>query len=70
MPLARAFPLTRGIVIEIGKDDYILFTKGWIRFFETYPGLRVPTPLEIVEHHGDTPLKVLFEEILALTKMN
>lgn len=64
------YPPTRGTVIEIGKDDYILFTKGWIPFFDTYPGLRVPSPIEIVEHYGDTPLKILFEEIFALTKMN
>jgi argonaute-like protein implicated in RNA metabolism and viral defense len=64
------YPPVRGTVIKIGKEDYILHTKGWIPYFETYPGLRVPTPLEIVEHYGDTPLTILFEEIFALTKMN
>ena len=64
------YPPVRGTVVKIGEGDYILHTKGWIPYFETYPGLRVPTPLEIVEHHGDTPLGVLFEEIFALTKMN
>lgn len=64
------YPPVRGTVVKIGEGDYILHTKGWIPYFETYPGLRVPTPLEIVEHHGDTPLSVLFEEIFALTKMN
>ena len=64
------YPPVRGTVIEIGTGDYILYTKGWIPYFRTYPGLRVPTPIEIVEHHGDTPLRVLCEEIFALTKMN
>lgn len=64
------YPPVRGTVVKIGEGDYILHTKGWIPYFETYPGLRVPTPLEIVEHHGDTPLSTLFEEIFALTKMN
>jgi hypothetical protein len=64
------YPPVRGTTIKVGPNDYVLFTKGWIPFYETYPGLRVPTPIEIVEHHGNTPIKMLFEEILALTKMN
>lgn len=36
----------------------------------TYPGARVPHPLEIVEHHGHSPWNVVLEEILALTKLN
>lgn len=64
------YPPIRGTVTKIGKTDYILHTKGWIPYLRTYPGLRVPTPLEIVEHHGDTPLSTVFEEIFALTKMN
>jgi len=64
------YPPVRGTVVKIGEGDYILHTKGWIPYFETYPGPRVPTPLEVVEHHGDTPLSILFEEIFALTKMN
>jgi hypothetical protein len=36
----------------------------------TYPGARVPRPLEILEHHGDSPWSVVLEEVLALTKLN
>jgi len=64
------YPPLRGTVVQIGIGNYILFTKGWVRYFGTYPGLRVPTPLEIVEHHGDSPLELLSREIFALTKMN
>jgi hypothetical protein len=64
------YPPLRGTVVQIGIGDYLLFTRGWIRYFGTYPGLRVPTPLEIVEHHGDAPLELLSREIFALTKMN
>lgn len=64
------YPPLRGTAVKVATDDWVFFTKGWIPFFETYPGLRVPTPIEVVEHHGDSPLKVIFEEILALTKMN
>ena len=64
------YPPVRGTVIQIGKGNYILFTRGWIPYYRTYPGLRVPIPLEIVEHYGDTPLEVICKEIFALTKMN
>jgi len=64
------YPPLRGTVVRTGAGNYILFTRGYIPYFRTYPGLRVPTPLEIVEHHGDTPMRSVCKEILALTKMN
>lgn len=64
------YPPVRGTIIHLTEDDCLLFTKGWIPFHETYAGLRVPAPLEIVERHGDAPLEVICKEILALTKMN
>lgn len=30
----------------------------------------MPQPLEIVEHHGDSPWDSVLKEVLALTKMN
>ena len=64
------YPPVRGTVIQIGKNDYILFTKGWIPYFEMYPGLRVPTPIEIVEHLGDSLIETVCQEDFALNKMN
>jgi len=64
------YPPVRGTVVEIGEGDYLLFTKGWIPYHGTYPGLRIPAPLEVAEHFGDTPPRAICKEILALTKMN
>jgi len=64
------YPPIRGTIIKIGKQNYILYTKGWIPYYQTYPGLRVPIPLEIVEHHGDSSMETICKEILALTKLN
>jgi len=64
------YPPIRGTVIQLGKKDYALFTKGWIPYYGTYPGLRVPIPLEIVEHYGDSPIETICKEIFALTKMS
>lgn len=64
------YPPLRGTVIQIGSTDYLLYTKGYSHYLETYPGLRVPTPIEIVEHHGDASMETICQEIFSLTKMN
>jgi hypothetical protein len=64
------YPPLRGTVIKLGESNYILYTKGYSRYLDTYPGLRVPTPLEIVEHHGDASMETICKEIFSLTKMN
>ena len=64
------YPPIRGTVIKVGEKNYILFTRGWIPYYKTYPGLRVPVPLEIVEHYGDSPIETICKEIFALTKLN
>ena len=64
------YPPLRGTVIQIGANDYLLYTKGYSNYLDTYPGLRVPTPIEVVEHHGDAPMETICQEIFSLTKMN
>lgn len=65
------YPPLRGTIIQTNPKNYFLFTKGFVPYLHTYPGLRVPLPLEVIEHHGDgaTPTTIA-KEILALTKMN
>jgi len=57
-------------MIEVGRRDFLLYTTGYVPFLRVYPGMRVPNPLEIVEHHGTTAPDTLCSEILALTKLN
>lgn len=64
------YPPTRGTYIKFSDTDLLLYTSGYIPYMRTYPGIRVPQPLEILEHHGDSPWTVILEEILAMTKMN
>lgn len=63
-------PPVRGTVIELGHRDYLVYTQGYIPFMRQYPGMRIPSPLEIVEHHGDSSAERVCREILALTKLN
>ena len=63
-------PPLRGTVISLADSRHVIFTQGYIPFLRTYPGMRIPNPLEIVEHHGDSSAETISGEILALTKVN
>lgn len=63
-------PPVRGTVVQLGRRDYLLYTHGYLPSLRMYPGMRVPSPLEVVEHHGDSSAEKVCSEILALTKLN
>jgi hypothetical protein len=63
-------PPLRGTVIQLGPRNYLLYGNGYVPYLRCYPGKRLPRPLEIVEHHGDSPAMTVCREILALTKLN
>lgn len=64
------YPPLRGTWVKFSDTDLLLYTSGYCPYLRTYPGPRVPRPLEIVEHHGDSPWNVVLEEVMGLTKMN
>jgi uncharacterized protein Usg len=64
------YPAIRGTYVKFNETDFLLYTVGYIPFLQTYPGARVPQPMEILEHYGDSPWYVTLREILVLTKMN
>ena len=63
------YPPLRGQLIGFGRDA-LLFTRGSVPYYRTYPGLRVPRPLFIRPHSKDTPVADVARDILALTKMS
>jgi hypothetical protein len=63
------YPMLRGSFIQIGRNG-LLFTRGSVPYYRTYPGLRVPQPILLRPHSCDTPISEVASEILALTKMN
>lgn len=67
---AGAEPALRGTLVTLSPKDVLLYTRGYVPYLGEYPGMRVPRPIEIVEHHGSSAMKKLAEEILALTKMD
>src|SRR5712692_2677850 len=64
------YPPLRGSYIKFSNTDLLLYTVGYVPYLRTYPGPRVPQPIEILEHYGDSAWNIVLEEILALTKLN
>lgn len=69
MRLGKEPPL-RGTVVTLAPRHHVIFCVGYIPYLQTYPGFRIPNPLEIVEHHGESPTELICQEIMALTKLN
>ena len=66
-----SYPPYRGSMIKLdGNSKILLYTRGSVPFFQTYPGLYIPQPIEVeLSKVESSPVQVC-EEILALTKMN
>jgi hypothetical protein len=64
------YPPLRGTFWELDDVTQILYTKGSVDFYQTYPGLYIPRTLKIKIASSEQTPKYLASEILALTKMN
>jgi hypothetical protein len=67
---AGKYPPLRGTFLALDDREIVLYTRGSVDFFETYPGKYVPTPLRIRLENTEQTQLFLAREILALTKMN
>lgn len=63
------YPAFRGTAVECG-GELMLYTRGSVPWYRTYPGARIPKPLHLRPYRCDTPIAQLGEEVLGLTKMN
>lgn len=57
-------------MLSLSESKAILYTKGAVNFYKTYPGMHVPSPLEVRAYEHESSLENLCEEVLGLTKMN
>jgi hypothetical protein len=64
------YPPLRGTLATLSRDRFVLYCRGSIQFFETYPGLYTPSPLHVHCHASSDTHRSLGRELLALTKMN
>jgi len=60
----------RGTLLGMDELTGLLYLRGSVNFFESYPGLYVPRPLEFSIKEADVTLRKLAEEIFALSKLN
>ncbi|TJV94228.1 MAG: hypothetical protein E5X52_30180 [Mesorhizobium sp.] len=64
------YPVLRGTFIDL-RGKGLLYTRGSVPYYGTYPGLRVPRPLLLVPHeNSDSAIAKVAAEVLALTKVN
>ncbi len=63
------YPPLRGTAVRIGHGNYLLYTRGYVPYLQTYPGARAPWPLDIT-HEGDSSADIVLAEVLSLSKMN
>lgn len=64
------YPPLRGTLFKLSDNTLLLYTVGFVPYLGTYPGPRIPSPLEILEIHGDDDMIQIAKEVLALTKLN
>jgi hypothetical protein len=63
-------PPLRGTSVQLGERSLLLYTRGSIPYFRTYPGMYVPQPL-LLQPAGDrADLQAAGIDVLALSKMN
>ena len=67
---AGTYPPWRGTLLTLDEHSQVLYTRGSVEFFATYPGMYVPFPLWVRCQQVDHTPTDLAAEILALTKMN
>ncbi len=64
------YPPVRGSLISLTEERHILYTRGSVHQYQTYPGMYIPAPLEIRIVNSVSSVKSVCKEVLGLTKMN
>jgi argonaute-like protein implicated in RNA metabolism and viral defense len=64
------YPPLRGTFLSLDAKQHMLYSRGSVEFFETYPGMYTPRPLRLKMEFGDQTPTFLAKEVLGLTKMN
>ncbi len=67
---SAAHPPLRGTLLSVNDQRHILYTRGSVPFYGTYPGMYIPSPLPFRLVETESSPEYLADEMLALTKMN
>jgi hypothetical protein len=63
-------PPLRGTLLTLDADRTVLYTRGSVPYYATYPGMYVPSPIGLRPALAASSARQLAEEVLALTKLN
>jgi argonaute-like protein implicated in RNA metabolism and viral defense len=66
----KTYPPLRGTFCTLQVDTGLLYLRGSVQFFETYPGMYVPRPLELAVARAETSLEQIGREMHSLSKLN
>lgn len=73
--LAHLFPVKRGTGLILDKTNMLLWLHGNVvdlannrNYFQGKS--RIPTPIRVTRYSGDTPVQIVANDLLALTKMD
>lgn len=66
----KLYPPCRGTRIELEPSVQLLYTRGSVPYYCTYPGKYLPEPLELRIVESEESPAVISQEVLSLTKMN
>lgn len=74
-PAVRLFrdayhPPLRGTLLELSRNEAVLYTRGSVEWYSTYPGMYVPRPIALRGAHLERSIREVADEVLALSKMN
>ena len=64
------YPPVRGSLFSLTDQRHILYTRGSVHQYQTYPGMYIPAPIEIRIVRAVSSAKTVCKEVLGLTKMN
>jgi len=67
---AGTYPPLRGTFLKLQDTTGLLYLRGSVQFFETYPGMYVPRPFEFSVARTETTIEQLAHEMLSLSKLN
>ena len=64
------YPPYRGTLAQLDDNRALLYTRGSVWHYQTYPGLYVPRPIELRIVKSEESSSFIVSEVLGLTKMN
>ncbi len=64
------YPPFRGGMVSLSEKRHVLYTRGSVWYYQTYPGMYIPQPLDLRVVRSEESPVFLAREILGLTKMN